>query len=730
MRELYKKTALAAIAALFCWGGVGQADAQTNYSALLNYDYSTDAQVATWTSGNTGRYTVNKYDLSGNSFVHIAPVSNGNNGTTATTTAIADVGTNYTSSEDYKVEFDFNIAGSSNQAAWLDIYDTDGKVLVSFKQTTANATAGTIVDANSTKLGDFTFSKCSTIPSSFCNATIIGNATDGTQLTLTTANETTNTTVTYTLSKDLKHVGKIVYNTKRYYGHFIFDNLKVSIAVAADYVPAPTATVTAVNGTSRTITITPAEDAVDGTSILYYTSSDDADDAAKHSTYSAPFTTSDATSIYYYANYNGNKSEVKTLTTTAGTNATVRTPSIKRTGDNSYTVSATATTVDGIVATQTLHYTVAGGTEQTSTEASVALTDVTGDITAYATSSNGFSQSETASLAYVAPYAGYEAWAYNLNSYPSTYSVTAIANAIASTSVTLNDIEVYNLKEIAATYPDLYVDNSSAWLLRNQSTSAFKSQSGKGNIVINNVTANDMIRIDASSDGGKNSIASVTNGVVSYSYSGKYFVKPSTDGAVTVTLNTGTAINTVAVLKNAASLTVTDAKYATYVTPAALDFSNTDVKAFAVKYDNGNISYDELTTVPANTAILVYAASAGTYSIPVASTAEALTGNSLMAATSAVACDGTQYILAKIDGTLGWYQANEGTIAAGKGYLSITTTEAKAFYPLADNAVTAIEAVNSKDMVKGQNAYNLAGQRVNSSYKGVVVKGGRKYIIK
>lgn len=559
---------------------------------------------------------------------------------------------------------------------------------------------------------------------------IAANSTNGTQLTLTTANETENTTTTYTLSTNVKHVGKLQYNTSRYNGHFIFDNLKVSIAVAANYVPAPTATVTNVNGTSRTVTITPADDAVDGTSILYYTSADDADDATKHTTYSAPFTTTDATSIYYYASYNGNKSEVKTLTTTAGTEAKVSTPSITRTGDNTYTISATATTVDGIVATQTLHYTVAGGTEQTSTDASVALTNVTGDITAYATSSNGFAQSENATLAYVAPYAGYDAWAYNLNSYPSTYSVTSIADAIASTSVTLNELEVYNLKEIATTYPDLYVDNSTAWLLRNQSSSAFKSQSGNGNIVINNVTTNDMIRVETYTDGGKNSITNVTNGEVSYSYSGKHFIKPAADGAVTITLSSGTAVNTVAVMINTAPVTISDAKYATFVTPAALDFSSTDVKAFAVKYDNGTISYSEVTAVPANTAVLVYA-EAGTYSIPVAASADALTDNNLMAATAAVTCDGTQYVLANGDSGLGWYKAESGTIAAGKGYLKVDAATAKNFYPVVDNTVTAIEAVNGEEeAVKNQNIYNLAGQRVSGAYKGVVIKGGKKYIVK
>ena len=53
---------------------------------------------------------------------------------------------------------------------------------------------------------------------------------------------------------------------------------------------------------------------------------------------------------------------------------------------------------------------------------------------------------------------------------------------------------------------------------------------------------------------------------------------------------------------------------------------------------------------------------------------------------------------------------------------------AKARLLFADEA-TAITSV-ATDTAEGGAAYNLAGQRVNAGYKGIVIKNGKKYIVK
>ena len=133
-----------------------------------------------------------------------------------------------------------------------------------------------------------------------------------------------------------------------------------------------------------------------------------------------------------------------------------------------------------------------------------------------------------------------------------------------------------------------------------------------------------------------------------------------------------------------------------------------------------------MTTVPAGTAVVVKAETAGTY--PVAQTTGAALGtdNSLVAATEAVTADGSQYVLAKVDDVVGFYQVNEGTtIAAGKGYLVLTGGSVKPFYGFDPDGTTGISGIfNDENAV----IYNLAGQRVSKAVKGINIINGKKVL--
>lgn len=198
----------------------------------------------------------------------------------------------------------------------------------------------------------------------------------------------------------------------------------------------------------------------------------------------------------------------------------------------------------------------------------------------------------------------------------------------------------------------------------------------------------------------------------------------STSGSMT--------IKSITFTQGFSKITIGESQYATFVTTIPLNFTGSNVKAFAVKMDNGAITYTQLTdNVPAGSPILVYAAAAGTYYVPVASSAGAITNSLHGSATESKEADGTQYILANGSAGLGWYQATSGTtIAAGKAYLEISSNNAKPFYAIGDNTVTAIGSVDIRNTKHEAPAYNLAGQRIGKSYKGIVVKNGRKYIVK
>ena len=177
-------------------------------------------------------------------------------------------------------------------------------------------------------------------------------------------------------------------------------------------------------------------------------------------------------------------------------------------------------------------------------------------------------------------------------------------------------------------------------------------------------------------------------------------------------------------------LFVSSIGYATYVTKTDVDFSETEVEAFAVtESEKANyVRLMSITEAPAGEAVLVRAAE-GAYVLPVAtSTPAALEGNLLKPALTDVTCDGTQYVLAQPEGEeIGFYKATTGsTIAAGKGYLEFSGSPVKAFYFFDDDA-TAIETLDNGQQTTDA-IYNVAGQRLQKMQRGINIINGKKIL--
>lgn len=177
--------------------------------------------------------------------------------------------------------------------------------------------------------------------------------------------------------------------------------------------------------------------------------------------------------------------------------------------------------------------------------------------------------------------------------------------------------------------------------------------------------------------------------------------------------------------------TVTDAGWATYVTKNAVSFQE-NVKAFTVSYDASadKITLNSVTAVPANTAV-VLKADPGTYTLTKVESADAPESNALTYSWSdkTVETANTIYVLAQNSGVIGFWPVKEGTtVAAFKGYLDLgSTSSAKSFFPLDDaTGMNSIKAETRGDDVR----YNLAGQRVDKNYKGVVIVNGKKLLVK
>ena len=186
---------------------------------------------------------------------------------------------------------------------------------------------------------------------------------------------------------------------------------------------------------------------------------------------------------------------------------------------------------------------------------------------------------------------------------------------------------------------------------------------------------------------------------------------------------------------NADSATITSAGWATFVSRRPVDFSaSTDLQAYAVKYnaETDVISLTAVNAIPANTAVIVKGAE-GVYPLSPATSKNTTVSNELKFFTTRteVTTDHTIYILAQNSlGECGFHPVIVNTtVAPFKGYLQLSgTPAAKDFYTFND-AITGIRGVRFSAGTD-HSRYNLAGQRVNITYKGVVITKGKKFLVK
>jgi hypothetical protein len=177
------------------------------------------------------------------------------------------------------------------------------------------------------------------------------------------------------------------------------------------------------------------------------------------------------------------------------------------------------------------------------------------------------------------------------------------------------------------------------------------------------------------------------------------------------------------------TVTVTDAGYATFIAEKNLEIpTDVQVEVFAVTVEGSYASLQPIVgNIPAGEAVLVKA-SAGDYNFLSAQTADPIKVNKLVAATTDVVADGTQYVLANGPSGIGFYQATPGsTIPAGKAYLVVTAAGVKPFYGFEDDA-TGIEMVNGQSSMVNDPIFNLAGQRLQKMQRGINIIGGKKIL--
>lgn len=213
----------------------------------------------------------------------------------------------------------------------------------------------------------------------------------------------------------------------------------------------------------------------------------------------------------------------------------------------------------------------------------------------------------------------------------------------------------------------------------------------------------------------------------------------TTTSDIPFTIKTGSqyaVVTTIRVVANSApkteTLTTSAGGYATYSADYAVNYSELGLTAYTLTVDETNktVTAKAFTgVVPAGGAVLVKGTASTTYTLTPATTeGDATFATALQ--TGATKADGTQYGFTSKSGTPAFAQVVSGQdIPAKKGYIVLNGASAAKYSICFDDEATGIHTIEAASAANAA-MYNLAGQRVDKAYKGIVIVNGKKYLNK
>ena len=229
-------------------------------------------------------------------------------------------------------------------------------------------------------------------------------------------------------------------------------------------------------------------------------------------------------------------------------------------------------------------------------------------------------------------------------------------------------------------------------------------------------------------------------------------VKCTDNGASRLIFNLGTYEKNVYVksLKIEASypqeyISLGETSFATHYAYYPINYSDAGLTAYAVKLnaEKSGVTFTAIDgIVPAMTAVLVKGTPGMDYVLAKSDgeTATQIDTDLKISTGYAATTDKRKvYGLTTKDGVDGFYAAKEGvTIPAKLGYLEVQVNNATSMSTMAsmfpidmNNTLTGLSQVQAADTIPANaTMYNLAGQKVGSAYKGIVVVNGKKMILK
>lgn len=183
----------------------------------------------------------------------------------------------------------------------------------------------------------------------------------------------------------------------------------------------------------------------------------------------------------------------------------------------------------------------------------------------------------------------------------------------------------------------------------------------------------------------------------------------------------------------AESLTTSAGGYATYSADYAVNYSELGLTAYTLTVDETNktVTAKEFTgVVPAGGAVLVKGTASKAYTLTPATTEGDATSFVTALQTGATTANGTQYGFTSKSGTPAFAQVKSGQdIPAKKGYIVLSGASAAKYSICFGDEATGIQTIEAASAANAA-MYNLAGQRVDKAYKGIVIVNGKKYLNK
>ena len=184
-------------------------------------------------------------------------------------------------------------------------------------------------------------------------------------------------------------------------------------------------------------------------------------------------------------------------------------------------------------------------------------------------------------------------------------------------------------------------------------------------------------------------------------------------------------------------VTITAAKYATFYAPVAVEVPE-GVTAHTVTINGEWATLSEaLEVIPANTGVVLYSETAGTYDFAITEDVEAIEGNALRGSAAATyyTTAGTYYALGLVDGKVGFYKDafNNSRFQnnSHKAYLYVPEANGAASYSFRfEGGTTGINEVKTENgEVKA--IYDLTGRRVETiGEAGIYIVNGKKVLVK